>query len=839
MSANEPKAERSSVEMTIVSVVPSRVPNPMVALKKLVPIFREEKRRWQGIDPAFSGPLQGLKPYVASPAQEQHQLLCRELLSLLADSDTRPSLVKFSAQQSKEGSARTSPLSGQERLLYRLYKSEGKLVRSILEQAGFVSTNGNDWNCLWAGAAPQMDLFEGLTDQQKINHFPGSTQLTRKDQMYTNVQRLQQLCGKGELDIVPETYLLPTQLQEFSARFAEAKELTWIAKPSASSQGKGIFLVESLDQLPAEPYVVSQYIANPLLINNLKFDMRIYVLVTSYDPLRVYVYKEGLARFASEEYTGLTRKDARYMHLTNYSVNKRNDKYIGNQDYRTDNVGHKWSLSALFAHLETLGVDSEFLWAKICDLVIKAVISVQDVVSDTAKDLGVSAKNCFDLFGFDVLLDSSLKPWLLEVNLSPSLATETSLDLFIKSHLLSDTFNLVGIRTAERRREPVKPRIRFRSSRKGDYSSAPPRSLPPSKPSQTHLTFRHVLRDLLEENERCGHYQRIFPAKGTDYYEKFFIIPQTHTRRIYGVLYEGDKADLPMEIAPPLPSPGNEVASASVSVLHSGPNLRLIKPKNASIAIRKLAPSTEKERGRTSYDKRIHTSIPRENSFSSYSTSTSKGSHMDKIVVTGDDILMEYISRLISALVNTSEEILSSANRRSIESFVAHSVWRNVDPKMQGKSLLWQRLEGRYYEMRVRRMRVTESEARIRGGSKEGGQVEDQRRAVVAGFTSQQLEDMLRASTRNVAREVVLPLLDHLGGGVLSDIQSSLQKSTSSQLRSPDSEEEASDKSPQLSPRSKRRVSLEQLSGPDVLRVSWKLASAKKRPQSMVKSMRG
>jgi hypothetical protein len=212
---------------------------------------------------------------------------------------------------------------------------------------------------------------------------------------------------------------------------------------------------------------------------------------------------------------------------------------------------------------------------------------------------------------------------------------------------------------------------------------------------------------------------------------------------------------------------------------------------------------------------------------------------MDKIVVTGDDILMEYISRLISALVNTNEEVLSSANRRSIESFVAHSVWRNVDPKMQGKSLLWQRLEGRYYEMRVRRMRVTESEARIRGGSKESGQVEDQRRAVVAGFTSQQLEDMLRASTRNIAREVVLPLLDHLGGGVLSDIQSSLQKSISSQLRSPDSEEEASDKSPQLSPRSKRRVSLEQLSGPDVLRVSWKLASAKKRPQSMVKSMRG
>jgi len=836
MSATEPKAERNSVEMTIVSLAPSRVPNPIIALKKLAPVLQEEKRLWQGIDTTISGCLQGLKPQVASPAQEQFQQLCRDLLNLVADSDTRPPLVKFSSQQSKEGSARTSPFAGQERLLYRLYKSEGKLVKSILEQAGFVGTDGNDWNCLWAGAAPPPDLFVGLTDQQKINHFPGSTQLTRKDQMYANIQRLQEVCSTRELDIVPETFLLPTQLQEFSARFAQAKDLTWIAKPSASSQGKGIFLVESLDQLPSEPYVVSQYIANPLLVNNLKFDMRIYVLVTSYDPLRIYVYEEGLARFASEEYTGLGRKDARYMHLTNYSVNKRNDNYVGNQDYRKDNFGHKWSLSALFKHLETLGVDVEFLWAKIYDLVIKAVIAVTAVVADTGKELGVSAQSCFDLFGFDVLLDNCLKPWLLEVNLSPSLATETSLDLFIKSHLLSDTFNLVGIRTGERRREPIKPRIRFRSKRKADFPSAPPRSVPTAKPS---YPFRQALKDLLEENDRCGHYLRIFPNKGTNYYDKFFTEPQTHSSRIYRVLYEGEKVDLGLEVPHFISSPGSEVASSSVSVLHTKPNLRLVKPRNASIAIRKLAPSLEKDRGRTSYDKRMQSALPRENSFSAYSTSTSKASSLEKIVVTGDDILMEYISRLISALMNTSEEILSSANRRSIESFVAHSVWRNINPKMQGKAMLWQRLEGRYSEMRVRRLRVTESEARIRGSSKESLQVEEQRRAVVAGFTAQQLEDMLRASTRNVAREVVLPLLDHLGGGVLSDLQSYMQKSISSQFHGPDSEEEASDKSPQLSPRGKRRVSLEQLSGPEVLRVSWKLAPAKKRPQSMAKSMRG
>lgn len=80
-----------------------------------------------------------------------------------------------------------------------------------------------------------------------------------------------------------------------------------------------------------EACIVSKYITNPLLINGLKFDLRIYVLVTSIDPWRVYVYHEGLARFASEPYAPQTSKQNKFAHLTNYSINKKNDKYIPNQ----------------------------------------------------------------------------------------------------------------------------------------------------------------------------------------------------------------------------------------------------------------------------------------------------------------------------------------------------------------------------------------------------------------------------------------------------------------------------------------------------------------------------
>jgi len=102
-------------------------------------------------------------------------------------------------------------------------------------------------------------------------------------------------------------------------------------KPANLSRGRGIHLIDNLkDVIVDDLSVVSRYITNPLLINGHKFDLRIYVLVTSYDPLKIYVYKEGLARFASETYSSKMDKNNKFMHLTNYSVNKKNDNFVYN-----------------------------------------------------------------------------------------------------------------------------------------------------------------------------------------------------------------------------------------------------------------------------------------------------------------------------------------------------------------------------------------------------------------------------------------------------------------------------------------------------------------------------
>lgn len=104
------------------------------------------------------------------------------------------------------------------------------------------------------------------------------------------------------------------------------------------------------------------------------------------------------------------------------------------------------------------------LWSRIYDLIIKSIISGEYTVFNAIKKTLVHRTNCFELFGYDVMIDSDLKPWLMEINLSPSLACDSPLDMEIKSTLITSTFNLVGIKQFDRRKESEnKAKSRMRS----------------------------------------------------------------------------------------------------------------------------------------------------------------------------------------------------------------------------------------------------------------------------------------------------------------------------------------------------------------------------------------
>jgi tubulin polyglutamylase TTLL6/13 len=106
-----------------------------------------------------------------------------------------------------------------------------------------------------------------------------------------------------------------------------------------------------------EHYVVQEYLTNPYLIDGLKFDMRIYVLLKSVWPLKIFIYKEGLGRFATQRYErpGKHNLGDMMMHLTNYAINKRSPNFVYNQKEGKDNVGHKRSLSSVLKVSEITG----------------------------------------------------------------------------------------------------------------------------------------------------------------------------------------------------------------------------------------------------------------------------------------------------------------------------------------------------------------------------------------------------------------------------------------------------------------------------------------------------
>uniref|UniRef100_A0AAR2JFZ7 Tubulin--tyrosine ligase-like protein 5 n=1 Tax=Pygocentrus nattereri TaxID=42514 RepID=A0AAR2JFZ7_PYGNA len=381
-------------------------------------------------------------------------------------------------------------------LAFKIVRTESRLVRGILVSHGFheVHPNSNDFNLMWTGSHLKTYLLRTLQDFQKVNHFPRSYELTRKDRLYKNIQRMQQTHGFQNFHIVPQTFVLPAEYQEFCSEYYFCKDKgPWIIKPVASSRGRGIYLVSSPSQIPLdENILVSRYISSPLLIDDFKFDVRLYVLVTSYDPIIIYVYEEGLARFATVKYDHAVKNiKNQFMHLTNYSVNKKSSDYVSCDDPEVEDYGNKWSMSAMLRYLRQEGKDTTLLMGQIEDLIIKAVLSAEIQIATACKMFVPHRNNCFELYGFDVLIDSNLKPWLLEVNLSPSLACDAPLDLKVKASMISDMFSLVGFTCQD-------PGLKqMRSDKTG---------LDPSM---------KVLRRTQEEHERRGGFIRIFPTPQT------------------------------------------------------------------------------------------------------------------------------------------------------------------------------------------------------------------------------------------------------------------------------------------------------------------------------------
>ncbi|XP_049670261.1 tubulin monoglutamylase TTLL4 isoform X2 [Accipiter gentilis] len=375
------------------------------------------------------------------PAEAQEKVLKPALVCSLFPNV--PPTIYFSTRDER---VEKLPWEQRKLLRWKMCTVTPNIVKQTVGRSHFrVSKKSNDWLGCW-GHHMKSPSFRAIREHQKLNHFPGSFQIGRKDRLWRNLLKMQARCGKKEFNFFPQSFILPQDIKLLRKAWEEgASHQKWIVKPPASARGIGIQVIHKWSQLPKRrPLLVQRYLHKPYLIGGKKFDLRIYVYVTCYDPLRVYLFKDGLVRFASCKYSSSMKSlSNRFVHLTNYSVNKKNTEYKSNSD-ETACQGHKWALKALWSYLTQKGVNSEAIWEKIKDIVIKTIIASEPYVNSLVKMYVRRPYCCHELFGFDIMLDENLKPWILEVNISPSLHSNSPLDVSIKGQMIRDLLNLAG-----------------------------------------------------------------------------------------------------------------------------------------------------------------------------------------------------------------------------------------------------------------------------------------------------------------------------------------------------------------------------------------------------------
>ncbi|KAL9950619.1 hypothetical protein ACROYT_G043142 [Oculina patagonica] len=428
------------------------------------------------------------------------------------------------------------------RVTANLSATKYDIVRKVCLQGGMCITRDDDFNSflIWSDSAVPVERIIELKSFQKINHFPSMGEICRKDNLARNMAKMQR-AHPEEYNFIPQTWVLPAEYATFQGYCRELKkrkkQKTFIVKPANGAMGNGISLIRNGDRIPShEQIVIQEYIDRPFLLEGFKFDLRVYVLVTSCDPLRIFLYHDGLVRMGTEVYESPSDEnlDELFMHLTNYSINKHNENFDRDD---SDDSGSKRSIKFLNEWLQSMDFDVNFLWHNITDVLVKTLIVAQPHILHSYRMCRPGAPSgsesvCFEVLGFDILLDRKLRPWLLEVNRSPSFGTDTKLDSEVKGGALCDALKLLNIRAGDKRRgmaaEKAEAQKRLLTQpKRSEYSMS---ELEKKKmilnKRRTELKDRltQIRREAAREefeNMNMGNFRRIYPPEDKTRREKY------------------------------------------------------------------------------------------------------------------------------------------------------------------------------------------------------------------------------------------------------------------------------------------------------------------------------
>lgn len=367
---------------------------------------------------------------------------------------------------------------------FRLSEKTPPIVREVFESKGW-----REWQegepepeLTWRSGPFTLSDYEAAGPFALLNHFPRTAGITRKDNLERNMRRMAAVHG-AVYSFTPRTFLLPSEYARFVEASSAQPGACWICKPVDASQGQHIFIIRDASEISSEyyaaqdedgaegptggraingdvgfrytlkalrarlhrapapcvafsrPHIAQRYVDRPALIGARKFDLRLYALVASFSPLRAYLYSDAVVRLATAPYDLASLDDA-FSHLTNASINKHSSSDCKRA---LSQLGPADGAGAQLARRPELR-------RRIAELVVLTLLPIAATVPDNG--------GCFELLGYDVLLDHAGKPWLLEVNACPALSAHGPEDTHVKRGMLASLLDVL-LATKLRRAQPA------------------------------------------------------------------------------------------------------------------------------------------------------------------------------------------------------------------------------------------------------------------------------------------------------------------------------------------------------------------------------------------------
>jgi len=361
--------------------------------------------------------------------------------------------------------------------------------------------------------------------------------------------------GPEPFSFWPIGFNLPLEFDQYKEEYLRNPS-PYILKPPMSSRGRGIVLAPTLDDVdPKSEFVrtkfplAQKYIPNPILFEGHKITFRLYVALTSLNPLRVYVYPDGIARICSQRYSLDSFRDP-LAHLTNYDLQMDCEEGFNREmeavNSSLEHDGLRSHIKYVFSLLqEKYNADLDKLWADIHRLVLMTCLSAEQFFQKAAEHYVPKRTTSFEVMGWDLLVDTDMKPWLLEVNHTPSLAPHTNLENSIKSSMIRDLLSLVDIRNTTRS-------ILIRETNSLFATVMRSRKLTAQKQrtcawddngikALQDLSYLDIwtIRETELEYERRGEWVRVFPNPDSAKYFPFFQCPNNRNKLVVHWLREG------------------------------------------------------------------------------------------------------------------------------------------------------------------------------------------------------------------------------------------------------------------------------------------------------------